>query len=311
MGELAKFNPSFNEAIDGFEKMKSLAEYLAHSDTFVQGFEVKDKLGKAEIDESTGKPKINVTDIALCLMAGYELNLSITGSLLLGKKLNQATYMAITKGKALGLDVATAMEKVVSIPTQNGLVTYTMVDIISGKLIQGGVCFLPFIKNYAPFYVYYNAVTKEELDLDKVLDEDDNLSENYFLIDSSSTADSVKIEKEKGKIAITRTRHGYYSKAKFVRTFSDGRTLTHYQRFSTLDAERAGLLPTYDAKGVELTKGKSNWITNTPQMMNNRLISIGGRIIGADLINGIYTQEEVMSAGIIGSDTVDTAAEIV
>ena len=101
--------------------------------------------------------------------------------------------------------------------------------------------------------------------------------------------------KEAGKIIVTRERHGYYSKAKFVRRFSDSdRTLTIYQRFSTVDAERAGLLPTWDDKGNLLQKGKNNWITNTPQMMNNRVISIAGRIIGADLINGVYTREEVV-----------------
>lgn len=310
MESVAKISPSFNDVIAGFEKIKEVALYLSTSDAFVQGFEEKDKHGKPVIDETTGKPKINVTDIALCLMAGYELNLSISGSLLLGRKLNQSTYLAITKGRSLGLDIATAMEKIVSIPTKNGLVTYTMVDVISAKLIQGGVSFLPFVKNFAPFYIYYNAVTKEELDLDVILDEDDNLKENYFIIDSSSTAEIVKAEKEKGKIPVTRSRHGNYSKAKFVRKFEDGRTITHYQRFSTLDAERAGLLPIYNDKGVEVSKGKDNWISNTPQMMNNRVISIGGRIIGADLINGVYTQDEVVDAGIISNGTIDVNAEI-
>ena len=319
--EISIVNRDLNATIDAFEKLKDVATYLASSEIFVKDFEVKDSSGKPVIDELTQKPKINTTDVALCLMAGNELGLNIAGSLLYGRKLNQATYMAVMKGRSLGLDVATAIEKVVSIPTQNGYVSYTMVDIISAKLIQNGVEFLPFIKNYAPFYIY-KGVNGEELDLDIILDEEDNLKEDYALIDLTLNADTVKqlveAAKAANKIRVTRERHGYYSKAKFVRKLNNS-VITHYQRFSSLDAERAGLLPTYtwDEKNkiyVEATKGKNNWITNTPQMMNNRVISIGGRIIGADLINGVYTREEVVSSGLIKEEEapiVDTTAEIV
>jgi hypothetical protein len=320
--EISVVSKDFNKIIEDFEKLKEVAVYLANSETFVKDFEVKDSSGKPIIDELTNKPKINTTDVALCLMAGYELGLNISGSLLYGKKLNQATYMAVMKGRGLGLDVATAIEKVVSIPTQNGYVSYTMVDIISAKLIQNGVEFLPFIKNYAPFYIY-KGVNNEELDLDVILDENDNLKDDYALIDLTLGADKVKelVEAAKlaNKIRVTRERHGYYSKAKFVRKFPNGNVLTHYQRFSSLDAERAGLLPTYvyDEKSktyVEATKGKNNWISNTPQMMNNRVISIGGRIIGADLINGVYTREEVVSSGLVKENEapiIDTTAEVI
>lgn len=312
--KIAVISSDFDATIARFEKIKKVAEYLATSEAFVEGFKMKDKDGKDIIDEQTGRPKINVADITVCLMAGNEIGLNISGSLLYGRKLNQATYMAVMKGRSLGLDVATAIEKVVSIPTKNGYVSYTMVDIISAKLIQGGVEFLPFIKNYAPFYIYYNAITKEEVELDKIMNEQDELLNTCFLVDSSATPEKVKEAKENGLLLLTRTRHGYYSKVKMTRTLSNGTSQTIYQRFSTLDAERAGLLPTYNDKGEMLTPGKSNWITNTPQMMNNRCISIPGRIIGADLINGIYTRDEVIDAGIAKEDeapVIDTVGEVI
>lgn len=307
--KLAIRNEEFNATIEAFEKIKSLADYLATSDTFTKGFELKDKDNNPIIDEVTNKPKINTTDIALCLMTGRSLGLDIPGSLLLGKKLNPGTYLAVLKGQALGLDIATSMEKIVSIPTQNGLMTYTMVDVISAKLLTGGIKFLPFIKNYAPFHLYYHATTNDELDLDVILDEEDNLLDKYFVVDSTITSEILKSKLAEGKIPVKRVRQGFYSKAKFIRTNKDGNTVTHYQRFSTVDAQRAGLLPIYDDKNVELQKGKNNWITNTPQMMNNRVISIGGRIIAADLLHGIYTYDEVVDAGLIKPDksTVDTS----
>lgn len=309
--EISVVNRDLNDAILKLEKLKEVAVYLSTSETFTKGFEIKDDAGKVVIDEATGRPKINTADIAICLMAGNEIGLDMTGSLLLGKKLNQATYLSILKGRSLGIDVATSIEKIVSIPTQNGLVSYTMVDIISAKLLQGGINFLPFIKNYAPFYQYYNATSKEELDFDKVLDENDELFSNIYLVTSASTPDLVNAAKTENKLLVTRNRNGYYSKAKFTRTYPDGRTVTMYQRFSTLDAQRAGLLPIFNEKGEVIATGKRNWETNTPQMMNNRVISIAGRIIGADLINGLYTKDELVDSGVIKEETHDIDSQVV
>ena len=316
--ELATVSNDISVTIQTFEKLKEVAEYLAKSDVYTKGFEVKNKAGEIIVDED-GKPKINTADIVVCLMAGNELGLNITGSLLLGRRLNQSTYLSILRGRALGLDPSTALEKVVSIETKNGVVSYTMVDVVSAKLIQGGIEFLPFIKNYAPNYVYYNA-DNEELELDKILDENDELKPEYALVNIKAATDAKGIEalkaeiatiKSSGKIIVTRRQDGYYSKAKFVRKYPDGRIVTHIQRFSSADARRAGLLPSFDEKGNLLEKGKSNWISNTPQMMNNRVISIGGRIIGADLLQGIYTKEELIDAKLIKEDTKDINAEIV
>lgn len=286
----------FNEAIAAFEKVKELAAYLAKSNTFTKGFEKKNEKGEIEKDEQ-GNPIIVEADIAICLMAGRDLGLDPAGSLLLGTKLNQKTYLAILKGRALGLDPTTAMEKIVSIPTKGGLISYTMVDVITAKLIQGGVTFLPFIKNYAPNFVYVSPLTNEELDLDKVLDENDELKPFYKVVDvtAKNAVEEIKKGQDEGKTIISRTRAGYYTKAIFIRKYRDGRTITHIQRFSTLDAQRAGYLPVYDAQGKKITDARTPggpWETNTPQMLANRVITIGGRIIGADLIHGIYSEDE-------------------
>ena len=320
--QIAIVKDDLDSTIQAFEKIKKLAEYVATSETFAKGFEIKDKEGNAIIDDVTGRPKINTADVALCIMAGHEIGLNIAGSLMYGKKLNQATYMSVMKGRSLGVDVATAIEKVITITSKTGnTISYTMVDIISAKLMQAQITFLPFIKNYAPFYIYKDA-SQNEIELDKVVDENDDLKPEYVVVNLKDTPESikeqVKVIKDAGKIVVTKTQHGYYSKAKFVRTYPDGHTVTHYQRFSTLDAERAGFLPTFGPdpnnkdKVVQYTAGKDNWINNTPQLMNNRTISIGGRIIGADLLNGVYTREEVVSAGIVDEkDAPIVDAEIV
>lgn len=295
-------NNAFNSTIAAFEELKKVAEYLANSETFSKDFQSKDKDGNIIRDE-TGKPVVNSADIAFCLMAGREMGFDMTGSLMLGKKLNPQTYLSVLKGRGMGIDAATSMEKIVSIPTKNGLVSYTMVDIISAKLIQGGIKFLPFIKNYAPFYTYINAFTKEELDLDIILDDNDDLKPEYFALTSTTKVEDIKRLQEENKIIVTKIRHGFYTKIIFNRTMSDGSKLKHVQRFSTVDAERSGYLPLYDDKGAIIQSGKPVWINATPQMMGNRCLSIGGRIIGADLINGIYTKEEAQ-------DLIDTVAEV-
>jgi hypothetical protein len=310
--EIVKSSKSIDETIATFAKIKEIAEYVATSGIFTAGYEIKDKEGKVVIDESTGLPKVNIADVAMSIVTGYELGLDLGGSLLLGKKLNPATYLSVIKGKEIGVGIATALEKIVSIPTRNGLISYTMVDVISAKLIEGGVSFLPFLRNFAPFYRYYDASSKEELDLDVVLNENDFLKEDYFLVNAGTTPELLKEALTAGKKTVTRIRYGEFTKAKFVRKTSAG-IVTHYQRFSTLDAQRAGLLPVYDKDGKELAKGKDNWISNTPQMMANRVISIGGRIIGADLIHGLYTKEELIDAKVITEQpaTVDAQATVI
>jgi len=315
--EISVIKRDLDSTIKDFERVKEVAVYVATSEVFSKGFESKNADGTTKIDETTGKPLINVADVALCIMTGLELGLNLAGSLLYGKKLNQATYMSVMKGKSLGIDIATAIEKVVSIPTKNGYVSYTMVDIISAKLMQAQIEFLPFLRNYAPFYIYRDA-DNNELDLDKILDENDDLKSEYVVVDTTAKPDDIKKQvsdiKASGKIVVTKERHGYFTKAKFVRKYPDGRTVTHFQRFSTLDAERAELLPTYDAKGTVIQNGKDNWIHGTPQMMANRTISIGGRIIAADLLNGVYTREEVVNSGLIkeaDAPIVDTVAEVI
>lgn len=303
-------NNAFSATIAAFEELKKLAEYLAKSDTFSKEFITKDKDGNVIVDE-TGRPVINSADIAFCLMAGKEMGFDVTGSLMLGKKLNANTYLSVVKGRAMGIDAATSMEKIACIPTKNGNISYTMVDIISAKLIQGGVQFLPFIKNYAPYYIYLDPITKEELDLDKILDDKDELLPSYTVVDlkATSAASDITKAKSEGKEIVIKIRKGNYCKIIFNRTFKDGRTIKHVQRFSTVDAERSGYLPLWDEKGALIQTGKPVWINATPQMMANRTISIGGRIIGADLINGIYTIDEAKD--MIDNGTIDIKADIV
>jgi hypothetical protein len=324
--QISIIDRSLDATIASFEKIKAVATYISQSDAFTKGFEIKDKDGNTVIDPETGKPKINIADVTLCLMAGHELGLDLAGSIMYGAKLNRFTYISVIKGRSLGIDLATSIEKIITIPNKTGNTsTYTMVDIITSKLNSNNVVFLPFIKNYAPFYQYYDA-NREELELDKVLDENDDLKPEYVLINLTGASDpkvaeeikkTVAEAKTNGKIVVTKVQHGYYSKAKFVRTYPDGHVVTHYQRFSTLDAERAELLPLWQTQNnvvVKVQDGKDNWIKNTPQMMNNRVISIGGRIIANDLLQGIYTREEIVSAGLVNekdAPVVDATAEVV
>lgn len=311
--QISVVDRSLDATIIRFEKIKKVAEYFATSEAFTKGFENRDKDGNVILDEN-GKPKINIADVTLCLIAGNELGLDIAGSIMYGKKLNHLTYMSVIKGRSMGIDLATSIEKIITIQGKNGSTsTYTMVNIITAKLNSNNVVFLPFIKNYAPFYIYSD-VTGAELELDKILDEQDDLKSEYFLVHAGLIKTDVEKAKTDGKILVTRVQHGYYTKAKFVRTYPDNHIVIHYQRFSSLDAERAELLPLWNDKLQKIQDGKDNWIKNTPQMMLNRVISIGGRIIGDDLLQGVYTREEIISAGIVDekdAPVIDTNAEII
>lgn len=293
ISKLNNSSESFDANIAAFEKIKVLVEYLSKSDTFTKGFEEKDKNGVIITDPETGKAKINTADVAIALMVGHNLGLDLASSLVIGSKLNQRTYLAILKGRELGFDIATSMEKIYSIPTKNGIISYTGVDIISAKLLQGGVKFLPLIKSYAPFYQYFDLSSNEEQDLDQILDINDNIKPEYFVYTTGTKPEEVQKKVSEGVKILKRIQRGYYSKVSMTRTFKDGSFQTINKRYSTVDAERAGLLPIFDAKGNIVANGKDNWISNTPQMLDNRVITIAGRIIGADLIQGLYSIDEV------------------
>jgi hypothetical protein len=291
---LAKSNSAFSQMIAQFEQLKELANYFAQSEAFAKEFEMKDADGKPILNED-GTPKRNVADIVIALMAGRELGLDVTGSLLLGKKLNSKTYMAVYRGRGIGIDAATSMEKIYSIPTKNGTVSYTGVDIISARLIKGGVEFMPFIRDYAPLYQYYvvgenNA--KTAIPLSAVEDPEGNVYSKYFIVSADKTKKEVEDARLSSKILLIAQEIGKITTIRFKRKIN-GKEQVLVVSYDTQKAKTAGLLPIYDDKGNLLQAGKDNWIAHEPTMLRNRTISIGGRIIGADLINGLYTEDEV------------------
>lgn len=287
--QLVPYSTAMDQNIATFLKIKELAEFVAQSDTFTKGFEQKDAKGNVLLDEATGKAKINVADIAIALMVGNRCGLNLAESVILGSKLNTNTYLAVLRGRELGIGIATSMEKIYTIPTKNGLISYTGVDIIMSKLLQGGVN-ITFIKQNAPFYIYYSA-QGEELDLDVILNEDDSLKDNYFVVHPKTDAEVLRKELAAGKTAVTKVLKGRYSKVTMTRQI--GNTVLKFsKRFSTFDAQQAGLLELRDANNNVIVAGKDNWNKAYPQMLDNRVVTICGRLIGADLIQGLYSEEE-------------------
>lgn len=293
------YNTSLNANIEAFKKIQELVKFLITSDTFTKGFEQKDKGNCVITDPTTGKALINEADVAIAIMVGNSLGLDLASSLVVGSKLNQATYLSILKGRELGFGMATSMEKIYNISTSRGMVSYTGVDIISALLIQGKVDFLPLIKSNAPFYQYYDAVTNDPLDLDQILDEYDNLKPEYFLVHAKVNPDILRQKVADGEPCVRKTFAGTYSKVIMKRTYPSGKVQTISKRFSTVDAQQAGLLQIVNEKGAIIQNGKDNWNKATAQMLDNRVISIAGRIIGADLLQGIYSVDEIKDMGII------------
>lgn len=315
--ELQKLGGSeLSQTVKAFEELRKIAEYLATSETFTKGFETKDKDGKVITDPETGKPIINSADIAVCLMAGRELGLDITGSLMLGKKLSTNTYLSIKKGQELGLGIATCLEKMYTIDTKRGPISYTSSDIIAMKLHQAGITYLPFIKDYAPYYEYSvikgvgadNKAILEVVPREEVLDDNDDVKSEFFVITPITKAEDLKTAKDAGKIMLQRREISRYTFAKFHHKDINGVEQITPVRYSLIDAQVAGLYPTkWDAEGNALN-GKDNWAKNPVVMLRHRIIVIGGRLTGSTALNGIYSIDEARE--IANDDNIPYAEEV-
>lgn len=254
---------------------------------------VNSELGKPfRYKDSDGKDQVNKSDIVANIVLGHELGLTPMASVVLGKRLTIKSYFSVVKGKTLGVDPVTAINKIYNIPTGNGDMVVVGVDIIEKVLLDCNVKY-DILEDSAPIYNYYQA--GRLMDNDEALD-NDILRDKFEVIYPTSTAADVKRIMDSGKIPITKKEYTKRTKIRFVRKEKDIDITISYTLQQAIDA---GLYLGYHSKQVGndnkplLVEGKDNWNKNPETMLRNRTLSIGGRIIAADKLNGVYTDADI------------------
>ena len=258
--------------VDKMASLKTFAESIVESSLFPQ-------VTKAE-------------DAITAIIIGNEIGVSPMVAIANAKKLVSSKIHAIIRGREMGLPAGLAMDNIHQIPTKNGAVTATGVHVISAMLIKAGVI-MSYIEDATPLYKYMEISTKQMLDKNLV----ENNPNLYQIVHSGTKRDERDLSKS--QVIIHTTPYTYQTTIKFSRESTKQEIPISY---SLQDATDAGLYPgTSTVTGLQID-GKQNWIENWKTMLRNRVISIGGRIIAADVLGGIYEYSEITD----GIHTMDT-----
>lgn len=271
------FNNSILPRIDIIE---TFAKSVANS-TFANAFKVDGK--------------VNIGDIVANIVLGNELGITPAASLSLGKKLNANSYFSVLRGKELGLDVVTSMSKIYILPTSRGDIIALDVSIITKAILDKGVE-MEIIRDYAPTAMY-KTLSGVYLGHKYLLsDKQGNLKPDYFLYNPTfNTDEEVVTASEQHKIIMIESGLTRVTSIRFIRKSHNINEIFHYSIQDAIDAElhRGYHSTLLDTKGKPLYfKGRDNWNKHPQTMLRNRDISIAGRIIVSDALQGSYSIEE-------------------
>jgi len=263
-------NCNSKKETDIYANIYTLSKALERLRPFAESIITNNKLGLKTVE-----------DALFCIVLGSELGLNPMTSVTLGNLLNRESTLAVWKGKGLGLDAVTSIENIHVFQTSNGLKSYTGVHIITSALNRNNIKH-EIIRNATNLYEYFDVSSGKTPILYK--EEDIIRNENNFQIVTSLTS-KEDYDTHKIQVGITSKVYDLGTIVKFTKSVpidSANKTgvVTHFEVFTVKMAEKAGLL------------GKDNW-KYLSKMLYDRCIGGGGRIIGAEFLQGIYTNNEI------------------
>jgi len=285
------------DVLPNLQQIELFAEKIKHS-TMAKPFEHKDKDGNVIVD--TG-------DIIAAITLGWDMGISPAASIMLGRKLNANSYFSVLRGKELGLNAITSMSKIYVISTKNSDILALDVGIITKAILDSGTE-MHYIRDYAPAITYKDLLTGKYLGHKWLFtDDNDNLRDDYFIyIKGVTTDDEVKKANDDGKIILIKHGITFVSSLRLIRKSNNIDKTFHY---SLQDATDAGLYNGYHSSLIDSNtkkplyiKGRDNWNNHPATMLRNRVTSIGGRIVVADMLQGAYSKEEAMEIVDVNSE---------
>jgi len=286
--------------------LKRIVDEVSTSD-LVKSFRLTDKDGNYVLDENN-EVTIDKGAVLTNLMMGSELGLKPMSSLMLGKTLNAKSFFSVLKGKSLGLDAITSISKIFNINTRNGDVLSLAVDIISMAIARSGTT-MDYIRDaeLVPTYKTMNGTYAGHKY--QVCDSNGIVKDSYYISELTPTEISkdtdrlqlAQAAKKEGKVILYQSGTTKVTSLRLVREVGKGKITDITFHYSTQEAIDAGLLSGTHSSKIDPTTGKleiidtfSAWSTHPNTMLRNRVTSIGGRIVVADLLAGTYSHDEVI-----------------
>jgi hypothetical protein len=217
-------------------------------------------------------------DIIACITLGGSIGLPPMVAITFGKTLDKLAYFKVMKGKSLGMDIVSSLHHVFAYEKDGNIITGMDSHAINATIINNGITY-HFVDDFKQKLYYRDSKTKEFLGYNK--------EDNYFVINKGCSANDLTTAINAKKTLVTE-HITFYSKVEFDRKGWK----THIEEYSLLDATEAGLYKGIDFVGNEV-KGKVAWNAHPKTILNGRVIAIGARKIGGDVLNGLYTKEEL------------------
>lgn len=276
----------FNNLIQSLKDAEELADYVVNSKTFGVHFETKvvdtNEDGTPKLDKNNNeiyKVVKNKSDVIAAIVLGSELGISPMAAITLGAKLNAKAYTKVMRGRKLGLDPMTSIDLIHVIPTKNGDTVSAGVHVIAGVLLKNGIKY-EYTQDSDPVYDYISLKTGKIVQYDE---------SKHLAVDKNTTPEEINKAKEAKKDFVQKRITNRITTCVFKRDGYKDLTIT----YSLQDATNAGLYRGINEDGEKID-GKDNWNKHPATMLRNRTLTIGGRIIGADYLDGMYSIEEAM-----------------
>lgn len=275
--EIAKTNSDLDRVTNEFEVATIQLEIANKFVDYVMNSSLK---ANFETRDDQGNKVVNPNDIINCIMLGMELGLRPLSAITYGRNLNGNGYISIKRGRELGLDDVAAMQNIHVWQGRDKLIVYTGVHIITKVLIDNGVK-IDIIEDAVPLYKY-----KDLKVANKMYDEFN--SDTMFIVTNNTDKEDLKKALAENKTPVNAVKYDVRTTVKLTRPSKNQEISISY---SLKQATNAGLYKGINDDG-EKVDGKTNWNNHPETHLRGRCITIGGRIIAADKLNGIYSPDE-------------------
>ena len=290
-------------------ELKELTDVIKTSD-LAKPFRITDKDGNYKLDKD-GNPEVDTGAIMSNMILGNELGITPMASLLLGKALNAKSYFSVLKGRTLGLDPVTSIDKIYNIPTKNGDKLSLDVSVISRAIILSGTK-MEYIRDAQIVPTYKTVVDNKYAGHKFNICNADGSVKDGFYISPLNVTDLAKPENKEvltevqkqnrdGKTVVYKSGSTKVTSLRLVRKLDNGEIIDntfHYSLQEAIDAElvsgvHSSRIDPQTGK-LEVIEVKSAWTYHENTMLRNRVTSIAGRIMVADLLAGTYSHEEMV-----------------
>ena len=305
-----RYKTIFEQELDALKGIIDIVKTSHYNQAFLEE--------KIEVGDDGKKKSVLVPNLDAMLstaLTGRMIGLDPLSALAMGKSLDQHAISKVQQGKRLGLDVYQSLRLIhIFTNPSDGKVSQTVsANLIEGILLRNNIK-ISVLKDCQPIYQYVQLTNNEQID-EKEIIVDGKLKDEYVLFIKGIHNQSFITEQiSKGKTFLTRFIVNYETVVRMERTYPDRVDVKTYT-VTRQDAINWGFIKGVTSFGTTIEKSRKIWEARYNQMALKTAISNCGRRIANDLVEGLYSYEELGldysedEDKIHTSTTIDTVAE--